>query len=144
MSLPLTRRIARAALLIAAGAAPVVGAAGSASALDHSLAPTGALGGVTALDAAAVDSASQTATDVVGTTGSQAVGTAVPAAGKTVGAAGKTATPVAQQVTGDTTDSAGEVVGAAAESAEGPTGGALGGGLGNLPTGQTLGGLPVG
>ncbi|MFD9247431.1 ATP-binding protein, partial [Streptomyces sp. NPDC059556] len=87
MSLPLTRRIARAALLIAAGAAPVVGAAGSASALDHSLAPTGALGGVTALDAAgagtAVDSASQTATGVVGATGSQAVGTAVPAAGKT-------------------------------------------------------------
>ncbi|MGW9040438.1 ATP-binding protein, partial [Streptomyces sp. NPDC055721] len=39
MSLPLTRRIARAALLIAAGAAPVVGAAGSASALDHSIAP---------------------------------------------------------------------------------------------------------
>ena len=31
MSLPLTRRIARAALLIAAGAASVVGAAGSAS-----------------------------------------------------------------------------------------------------------------
>ena len=32
MSLPLTRRIARAALLVAAGAAPVVGAAGAASA----------------------------------------------------------------------------------------------------------------
>ncbi|MYZ38804.1 ATP-binding protein, partial [Streptomyces sp. SID4917] len=32
MSLPVTRRIARAALLVAAGAAPVIGAAGSASA----------------------------------------------------------------------------------------------------------------
>ncbi|CAM5197757.1 hypothetical protein LSPH26S_02211 [Lysinibacillus sphaericus] len=40
----LTRRITRAALLIAAGAAPVVGAAGSASALDHGIAPTNALG----------------------------------------------------------------------------------------------------
>ncbi|MEV0372978.1 ATP-binding protein [Streptomyces sp. NPDC050636] len=34
MSLPVTRRIARAALLVAAGTAPVVGAAGSASALE--------------------------------------------------------------------------------------------------------------
>ncbi len=34
MSLPLTRRIARTALLIAAGAAPVVGAAGAASAAE--------------------------------------------------------------------------------------------------------------
>ncbi|MBD0717718.1 ATP-binding protein, partial [Streptomyces sp. CBMA370] len=70
MSLPLTHRIARAALLIAAGAAPVVGAAGAASAAEHSLAPTGALAGVTSLDSAAtgtaVDGASQAATDVVG------------------------------------------------------------------------------
>ncbi|GHG41043.1 ATP-binding protein [Streptomyces zaomyceticus] len=152
MTLPLTRRIARAALLIAAGAAPVVGAAGSASALDHNIAPTGALTGLSTLDAAgagtAVDGASQTATGVVGGAGSQAVGTAVPAAGKTVGAAGKTATPAAQKVAGDTAGSAGEVVGktagAAAESAEGPADGALGGGLGSLPTGQTLGGLPLG
>ncbi len=57
MSLPLTRRIARAALLIAAGAAPVVGAAGSASALDHNIAPTGSLGGLTALDAAGAGTA---------------------------------------------------------------------------------------
>ncbi|MFB7942705.1 ATP-binding protein, partial [Streptomyces sp. NPDC056049] len=89
MSLPLTRRIARAALIVAAGAAPVVGAAGSASALDHSLAPTGALGGLTALDAAdagsAVDGAAQTTTGVAGAAGGQAVGSAVPAAGKAVG-----------------------------------------------------------
>ncbi|MEU7013732.1 ATP-binding protein [Streptomyces sp. NPDC046385] len=155
MSLPLTRRIARAALLIAAGAAPVVGAAGSASAVDQSLAPTGALSGLTQLDGAAtgstLDTASQTATGVVGETGSKAVGTAVPAAGKTLGTAGKTATPAAQQVAGDAAGSAGEVVGqtagAAAESAEGPTGGTLGG----LPTkgvpAPTLplgGGLPLG
>ncbi|MGW4727422.1 ATP-binding protein [Streptomyces sp. S1] len=133
MSLPLTRRIARAALILAAGAAPVVGAAGSASALDHGLAPTGALGTLSALDSAeaggTVDSASRTTTDVVGE-------------------AGEAATPVAQKVAGDTAGSAGEALGktagAAAESTEAPTGGALGGGLGGLPTGQTLGGLPLG
>ncbi len=52
MSLPLTRRIARAALLIAAGAAAVVGAAGSASAAPAGLPATPNLGGLTALDSA--------------------------------------------------------------------------------------------
>ncbi|MFC7977777.1 ATP-binding protein [Streptomyces cinereoruber] len=131
MSLPLTRRIARAALIVAAGAAPVVGAAGSASALDHGLAPTGAL---TALD--------------VSESGSTVDGASRSTAG-VVGQAGEAAAPVAQKVAGDTAGTAaGEVVGktagAAVESTEGPTGGALGGGLGGLPTGQTLGGLPLG
>ncbi|MEF2527041.1 MULTISPECIES: ATP-binding protein [Streptomyces] len=54
MSLPLTRRIARTALLLAAGAAPVVGAAGAASAagLDSSLPQLGALTGPQAADSA--------------------------------------------------------------------------------------------
>ncbi|MEV4945175.1 ATP-binding protein [Streptomyces sp. NPDC053755] len=144
MSLPLTRRIARAALLVAAGAAPVVGAAGSASALDHSLAPTGALSGISSLDGAgvgtAVDGASQTATGVAGDTGSKAVGKAVPAAGKTVGTAGKTATPAAQKVAGDTAGSAGEVLGETAGTAtdSAPATGALGEGV------PSLGGLPLG
>lgn len=119
MSLPLTRRIARAALLVAAGAAPVVGAAGSASALDHSIAPTGALAGVTSLEGAEVGNAVET-----------------------VGAAGKTATPVAQKVAGDTAGGAGEILGGAVESA--PAAGGLGQ---SLPTGggaPTLGGLPLG
>ncbi|MEU8760392.1 ATP-binding protein [Streptomyces sp. NPDC048659] len=140
MSLPLTRRIARAALLVAAGAAPVVvGAAGSASAVDQSLAPTGALTGLTQLDGATtgatLDTASRTTTEVVGETGGKAVGTAVPAAGKTVGTAGRTATPAVQQVAGEAAGSAGEVVGqtagTAAESAA------------NAPAGGTLGGLPT-
>lgn len=42
MSLPLTRRIARAALLVAAGAAAGVGAAGSASAAELPATPTSA------------------------------------------------------------------------------------------------------
>ncbi|MDG4866190.1 ATP-binding protein, partial [Streptomyces sp. T-3] len=46
MSLPLTRRIARAALLTAAGAASAVGAAGSASAVDLPATPD--LGGLSA------------------------------------------------------------------------------------------------
>ncbi|RSS78678.1 ATP-binding protein [Streptomyces sp. WAC06614] len=56
MSLPLTRRIAQAALLMAAGAAPVVGAAASASAAG--LEPvTQSLGPVSAMDADALGSA---------------------------------------------------------------------------------------
>jgi hypothetical protein len=70
MSLPLTRRIARAALLIAAGAAPVVGAAGSASAVDLPQTP---LDGLTALDvdslSGTVDGASQKALNLTGTDG---------------------------------------------------------------------------
>ncbi|MGW7429691.1 ATP-binding protein [Streptomyces sp. NPDC054861] len=149
MSLPLTRRIARAALIVAAGAAPVVGAAGSASAVDQSLAPTGALSGISSLDGAgvgnAVDGASQTATGVAGDTGSKAVGKAVPAAGKTVGTAGKTATPAAQKAAGDTAGSAGEILGETAGSAtdSAPSTGALGE---TLPTQgvPSLGGLPLG
>ncbi|MFB7374861.1 ATP-binding protein [Streptomyces sp. NPDC056222] len=134
MSLPLTRRIARAALLVAAGAAPVVGAAGSASALDHSIAPTGALSGISSLDGAgvgnAVDGASQTATGVVGDTGGEAVGKAVP---------------TAQKVAGDTAGNAGEALGdtAGGVSEHAPSADGLGQ---NLPTGgvPSLGGLPLG
>ncbi|MER7666137.1 ATP-binding protein [Streptomyces sp. NPDC096193] len=139
MSLPLTRRIARAALLIAAGAAPVVGAAGSASAVDLPQAPVGSL---TALDAEGVtgtlDGAAQKSTEVAGQTGGSAVKKAVPAAGKTVGKTGKTATPVAQKAAGDAAGSAGDVLG---ETAGGATQ-SLGGG--GLPTdGLAGGGLPT-
>ncbi|WP_371662426.1 ATP-binding protein [Streptomyces sp. NBC_00280] len=59
MSLPLTRRIARAALLVAAGAAAGVGAAGSASAAPAGLPATPSLGGLTALDTANVDAVTE-------------------------------------------------------------------------------------
>ncbi|MGX1881071.1 ATP-binding protein [Streptomyces sp. NPDC055287] len=145
MSLPLTRRIARAALLIAAGAAPVVGAVGSASAADLPAAPN--LGGLTALDGAglaeSVDSAAQKSSKTAGDTGGKAVKKAVPAAGKTVGKAGKTAAPVAQKAAG----SVGEVLGDTTSTATGeglpvgaklPTGSAL-------PTSQLpTSGLPLG
>lgn len=91
MSLPLTRRIARAALIVAAGAAPVVGAVSSAGAVELPQAP---VGGLTALDTDGVgdkvDGASQKTTDLAGKTGGSAVKKAVPTAGKAVDKAGKT------------------------------------------------------
>ncbi|MGC5346107.1 ATP-binding protein [Streptomyces sp. AM 4-1-1] len=133
MSLPLTRRIARAALLIAAGATPVLGAAGAAGAAELPQAPD--LGAVTALDGAGlgntIDGASTQSTQAVGETGGRLVGTAVPAAGKTVGKAGAKVAPAAQKTVGQAAGGAGELVGGAAK-----------GGLpiGGLPTQ----GLPIG
>ncbi|MEU3175962.1 hypothetical protein, partial [Streptomyces sp. NPDC007000] len=76
MSLPLTRRIARAALLVAAGAAAGVGAAGSAGATPE-LPATPSVGGLTVLDGAgatgAVDDAAHTVTDTAGNSGGQAL-----------------------------------------------------------------------
>ncbi|NEB67191.1 ATP-binding protein, partial [Streptomyces fulvissimus] len=93
MSLPLTRRIARTALLIAAGAAPVVGAAGAAGAAELPQAPD--LGGLTALDGASLgntlDSTAQQGTKAAGDTGGRLVGTALPAAGRTAGQTAKVA-----------------------------------------------------
>ncbi|MFE9724482.1 ATP-binding protein [Streptomyces sp. NPDC005794] len=93
MSLPLTRRIARAALLIAAGAAPVVGAAGAAGAAG--LPQTPALGGLTSLDGAGLsstlDSASKQGSKVANETGGKVVGTTLPATGKTLETAGSVA-----------------------------------------------------
>lgn len=78
MSLPLTRRIARTALLLAAGAAPVVGAAGAANAAGlESVPQLGALTSPVASDATGP------AGDVVGT-GEAAATTATDTAAKAV------------------------------------------------------------
>ncbi|MFD6553807.1 ATP-binding protein, partial [Streptomyces sp. NPDC058398] len=102
MSLPLTRRIARVVLLVAAGAAPVVGAAGSACAAPSLPAATG-LGGLTALDGANVgpslDGATQHVTGIAGTPGG-AVEKALPSAGRSGAKAAKKAAPAAQKVAG--------------------------------------------
>ncbi|MFD4863225.1 ATP-binding protein [Streptomyces atratus] len=115
MSLPLTRRIARAALLIAAGAAPVVGAAGAAGAAELPQAPE--LGGLTTVDGAGlgktVDGASQQGTKAAGETGGKIVGTTLPAASKTVGKAA----PTVQNAAGGAAGSTGEVLGGAAGAA---------------------------
>lgn len=88
MSLPLTRRIARTALLVAAGAAPVIGAAGSASAtvLPHMSTPVG----LNALDHAPtgmVDSTSKQVTRTAGGTGGAPVTAAQQVAGGAAGSA---------------------------------------------------------
>ncbi|WP_328553620.1 MULTISPECIES: ATP-binding protein [unclassified Streptomyces] len=147
MSLPLTRRIARVVLLVAAGAAPVVGAAGSACAADLPVATN--LGGLTALDGAnvgnTVDGATQNVTGIADRSGGHTVKKSVPATGRTGGKAAKKATPAAQKAAGDVAGQAGGLVGATAQSAAGgglPTGSVTTGGL---PTGQLpLKGLPLG
>lgn len=134
MSLPLTRRIARAALLVAA-AAPIVGAAaGSASAADLVKAPD--LGGLSAVDSANlgnnVDSVSHQAGDVATGVGAKAVHTTTSAVSK----AGKEHVPAAQKVTGQLAGSAGQAV---SETAKGVTKGGLP--TQGLPTPK---GLPLG
>ncbi|MFG2328836.1 ATP-binding protein [Streptomyces sp. NPDC048604] len=112
MSLPLSRRIARAALLVAAGAAPVIGAAGVAGAAE--LPGAGGLAGLTQLDPSS--------------------------AASTVGGATDAAAPLAQEATGDAAGGAGELVGGAQDKLPTdslptdklPTGG--------LPTGSLPGG----
>ena len=120
MSLPLTRRIARAALLVAAGAAAGVGAAGSASAAPE-LPATPNVGGVTALDGASVgntvDGAAQNVTGLAGDAGSKAVKKAVPTAGKTGGKVAKKAGPTAQRAAGEAAGTVGTLVGATTKSA---------------------------
>ncbi|MER7997611.1 ATP-binding protein [Streptomyces sp. NPDC004749] len=82
MSLSLTRRIARTALIVAAGAAPVLGAAGAANAA--ALPESTGLGAVSALDGGTLgDTVGKTA----GSAG-EALGGATTEAGKTTGQVG--------------------------------------------------------
>lgn len=137
MSLPLTRRIARTALLIAAGAAPVVGAAGAAGAAELPQAPE--LGGLTTVEGAglgkAVEGAAQPATDTAGKAGAKVVGTTLPVASKTLGETGAKAAPAAKSVgkaaEGGASDTLGDATGAVTK--------------GGLPTqGLPTQGLPLG
>lgn len=123
MSLPLTRRIAQAALLLGAAAAPLIGAGAA-----HAAAPQQAgVGGLTAVDGtelgSTVDSASQTATGLAARGSGEAVRTAVPAAGHLVGTTGTAAAPPVRHGASQATDAAGRVVGATTESL--PVAGAL-------------------
>jgi hypothetical protein len=146
MSLPLSRRIARAALLIAAGAAPVVGAAGSAGAVE--LQQANPLGGLTALDTQSlggtVESAAGKSSDLAGSAGGDTVKQTVPAAGRAVTGAGRTATPATRQATGDAADSAGDLLGGTATAAAGSlTGGDVASGS-LAGSGLSEGKLPLG
>ncbi|MBO8198929.1 ATP-binding protein [Streptomyces smyrnaeus] len=135
MSNPLTRRIARTALLTAAGAATVVGAAGAASAVEL---PASPVGGVSNLDGEGVgntlDKTARDTTTLAGETGGEAVKQAVPAAGRTVGKTGRTVAPAAQHLAGNAVGEAGDVLGQAASAAADT----------RLPSTTNLGGLPLG
>lgn len=86
MSLPLTRRIARAALLVAAGAAAGAGAAGSAAAAPG-LPAAPPLGGLTAPDVPAAGAAVEDTTRTVTETGGRTVDGARRTVGDTAGTA---------------------------------------------------------
>ncbi|SEC64786.1 hypothetical protein SAMN05216483_2114 [Streptomyces sp. 2131.1] len=141
MSLPLTRRIARTALLIAAGAAPVVGAAGAAGAAE--LPQTSDLGGLTSVEGAGlgktVEGAAKPASGAANETGGKLVGTALPVAGKTLTDVGGKAAPAAKKVSG-TTKSATKGSSKGTDVASTLTGAAKGG----LPTDALTQGLPLG
>ncbi|SEN53055.1 hypothetical protein SAMN05216267_1006139 [Actinacidiphila rubida] len=119
MSLPLPRRIAQAALLLGAAAAPLVGAgAAHAAAL-----PQPDLGGLSNLDSPAVGDTVATATHETAVLGAQAgtdaMKATLPTADHVVGTTAQTAVPTAQLAAGNATDAAGRIVGASAESAGG-------------------------
>jgi hypothetical protein len=172
MSLPLTRRIAKAALLTAAGAASVVGAAGSASAID--LQQANDLGGLSNLDTAGVTEATGstvgTAAELAGEVGGDALEGGMPT-GRLVSDAGESVTPLAEHAVADTTETVNGELGQTAHRAADDllvddlrggglpggdltgdlvSGDVLGGGLptegltGGLPTGGLTGGLPLG
>ncbi|GAA0391217.1 ATP-binding protein [Streptomyces luteireticuli] len=120
MSLPLTRRIAQAALLVAASAGAAAGAAGAASA-DTLKAPD-ALGAVSMADGAQlgnkVDAVSHQAGALTTDAGNKVVHTALPAtqhALGTAGTTGKSALESTQHTTGQLAGQAGQAVGGAAQ-----------------------------
>lgn len=118
MSLPLPRRIAQAALLLGAAAAPLVGAGAAQAAAPHQ-----DLGGLANVDGAGlgstVDGASQKATGLAAAAGSHAMRTALPATGRIVGTTGRTLVPAAKHAADQTDDTAGRFLGATAESTAG-------------------------
>jgi hypothetical protein len=125
MSLPLKRRMARVALLVAA-AAPVIGL-GASSASAVGLPQATDLGGLSNTDAASalggnVDDTAHQAVGVANTTGGNAAKNLVPATTKTLDGAGQTLTPVAKKTVGNTADQVGRVAGHTAESAQGGEG----------------------
>ncbi|MFG2223725.1 ATP-binding protein [Streptomyces sp. NPDC048644] len=145
MSLPVSRRIARAALLIAASAAPLVAAAGSASAVDLSKASD--LGGLTGLDSPqtseTLDHTARDGVDVVNRTGTAAVQKLAPALVETAGPAVEKAAPTTQRAA----EGAGDLLGKTAKhglSTDTLATDAVKGVAGSAPAKGLLGGLPIG
>ncbi|WP_310722744.1 ATP-binding protein [Streptomyces sp. N2A] len=104
MSLPVTRRIARAALLVAAGAAPVIAAAGTASAANLPVKAPDLVGGLTApLDSHktgdTLDRAAHQGVGVLNEAGNKAATKLAPALVETAGPVVKKAMPVTRGAT---------------------------------------------
>ena len=123
MSLPLPRRIAQAALLLGAAAAPLVGAGAA-----HAASLTEAnLGGLSTLDNPALGDALATAEHqgaVLGAqAGTDAMKATLPATDHVVGTTTRSAVPTAQQALerthADPVDAAGRLAGGTTESAAG-------------------------
>ncbi len=130
MSLPLTRRIAQAALLVAAGATPLL-AAGAASATELVPQHTDLASGVSRLDgvtsATTVKGETHQVGEALGKTSAVALGTAVPAAFDATGATAGTALPETSRTVGDLGQQAGSTT-ATTGTLAGPLDGALAGG----------------
>ncbi|WP_328915904.1 MULTISPECIES: ATP-binding protein [unclassified Streptomyces] len=124
MSLPLSRRIARAALLLGAAAAPLIGA-GAAHAAVLPQRGTGALTNLEGADFGdAVDSMSHQTTVLVAEAGTDAMKATLPTTDHILGTAGTKGLPAVQKAAGRGVDTAGRFVGGAAESASGSLPGA--------------------
>jgi hypothetical protein len=147
MSLPLTRRIARAALLVGAVAAPLVGA-GAASAAE--LPQAADLGGLTSLDKTA--DLSHTVEGVAKEAGAvKSVQQALPDPGKTLSDTANTAAPVAPKAAVQTAGALKGATSGVTKTTKGAKGADKAGPLGALPVSQLpvgqlplAGGLPIG
>lgn len=108
MSHPLKRHLARVALVVAAGAAPVVGAAGAASAVE--LPSTNGLNPASALETGALpETASQTGSEVL-----NAGAETVTQVGEDAGPTTEKALTTVQETTGRTVEQGNNAVGGAA------------------------------
>ncbi|MDT0342512.1 ATP-binding protein [Streptomyces litchfieldiae] len=101
MSNPVARRLAKAAFLLAAGAAPVLGAAGQAAAADDPLLPD--LGGLTKLDDDGLG-------DTVDRTGRSAAGLAEDVGDDALRTAAPIVMPLAHEVGASTATTTGALV----------------------------------
>jgi hypothetical protein len=138
MSLPLKRRIARAALLVAADAEPAPRQITGAAAAEQTTTPE--LSGLTSLDKTAVDhavqGASHKANDLATEAAGPTVARALPEAGKAARKGGRALDPVTRKVASDTGSTAAHTLDKTTRTLQGHDG---------LPTpDQLAGNLPLG
>ncbi|MFF7248738.1 ATP-binding protein [Embleya sp. NPDC008237] len=139
----ISRRVAQAALLIAAGAAPILGAS-TAQAADL---PTGGLGALTQPDVGGLADKVPTATEGAGDVAGGTASKTLPAASKTAGQAAATTATNANRTVGESAAVAAPAAGQAVAQAAPAAGQLAAGGVPaapSLPAVPSLGGLPLG